>query len=411
MKRSRPMLAMLLAATLTFTTVCPAFAAEGSVEAGNAQTASAATEELVTYEMAEEPDGVGMDADPDQDVVSEANNDESGNTEEVDSTVVQETDEDSAVEEAVEDEEITDTEQESGDNPEWEEESQESTAGLESEQESGGDPEWEEEIQESTAGLESEQEPGGDPEWEEEIQESTTGLEYEQESGDNPEWEEEIQESTTVLESEQEPGGDADSGEENPESTEAASNDSTTLPESEETIAEETVEESIMEPAQDSGSLEMKLSTAQQIALDELVTVDPRNPQLYLFKAPYAGLFSIQGTIVDYAMKDTSYDASISGFTGVDVYKPDGTILQRSNWIVLHDFGSKSLTNASPYDFFATEGEEFCFLPKAEYFYNWNGESFTFCITSNGEGELTPGNPYMLKADGQTRLFYFTPSP
>ena len=48
MKRNSPTLAMLLAATLAFTTVCPAFAAEGSVEAGNAQTASAATEELVT---------------------------------------------------------------------------------------------------------------------------------------------------------------------------------------------------------------------------------------------------------------------------------------------------------------------------------------------------------------------------
>ena len=112
MKRNSPTLAMLLAATLAFTTVCPAFAAEGSVEAGNAQTASAATEELVTYEMAEEPDGVGMDADPDQDVVSEANNDESGNTEEVDSTVVQETEEDAAPDETVEDEEITDSAEE-----------------------------------------------------------------------------------------------------------------------------------------------------------------------------------------------------------------------------------------------------------------------------------------------------------
>ncbi|SDL27023.1 Leucine rich repeat-containing protein [Sarcina sp. DSM 11001] len=112
MKRNSPTLAMLLAATLAFTTVCPAFAAEGSVEAGNAQTASAATEELVTYEMAEEPDGVGMDADPDQDVVSEANNDESGNTEEVDSTVVQETEEDAALDETVEDEEITDSAEE-----------------------------------------------------------------------------------------------------------------------------------------------------------------------------------------------------------------------------------------------------------------------------------------------------------
>ena len=114
MKRSRPTIAMLLAAALTFTTVCPALAAEGGVEAGNAQTAPAATEELLTdeMEMTEDPAyGAGMDAVPDQDDASEADNVESGYTEEApaaeeaveeaDPAGVQETEEVPAAEETV----------------------------------------------------------------------------------------------------------------------------------------------------------------------------------------------------------------------------------------------------------------------------------------------------------------------
>ena len=114
MKRSRPTIAMLLAAALTFTTVCPALAAEGGVEAGNAQTTPAATEELLTdeMEMTEDPAyGAGMDAVPDQDDASEADNVESGYTEEApapeeaveeaDPAGVQETEEVPAAEETV----------------------------------------------------------------------------------------------------------------------------------------------------------------------------------------------------------------------------------------------------------------------------------------------------------------------